>query len=126
VDLAPPIPYRQAVGEMLGADLLLVFQGPNFNSQIPAKVYEYLRAGRPILGLVDPKGDTAAQLRQFEATLLADIRDESDIAGRLGDWLRLRDGPGMPGQLERNIHAVRRYSRSSHAQALARLFDDLI
>ncbi|MBF1165907.1 MAG: glycosyltransferase, partial [Dechloromonas agitata] len=58
IDCQPPVPYRQALAEMLDADGLLVMQAANCNEQIPAKIYEYLRANRPILTLTDPQGDT--------------------------------------------------------------------
>ena len=63
VQLAPALPHRQAIEEMTRADGLVVMQAANCNQQIPAKLYEYLRAGRPVLGLTDPLGDTAGALR---------------------------------------------------------------
>jgi glycosyltransferase involved in cell wall biosynthesis len=63
VEVLPPVPYREALKEMLAADGLLVFQGTPFNTQIPAKIYEYFRARKPIFGLVDPAGETARVLR---------------------------------------------------------------
>ena len=56
VTLEPAIPYRAALAEMLAADALLVLQAANCNYQVPAKLYEYLRARRPILALTDPAG----------------------------------------------------------------------
>jgi hypothetical protein len=64
IELAPALPYREALAEMQSVDALLVMQASNCNAQIPAKIYEYLRAGRPILGLTDPAGDTADVLRR--------------------------------------------------------------
>ncbi len=49
IELAPPLPYREALEEMLRADGLVVLQADNCNAQIPAKLYEYLRCRRPIL-----------------------------------------------------------------------------
>jgi hypothetical protein len=63
VAVEPPVPYREALAEMLGADALIVFQGTPFNTQIPAKIYEYFRARKPILGLVDTSGETCRVLR---------------------------------------------------------------
>lgn len=64
VEVAPPVPYREALREMLAADGLIVFQGTPFNTQVPAKVYEYFRARKPIVGLVDGNGETARVLRE--------------------------------------------------------------
>jgi len=83
VDVAPPVPYRDALAEMLAADGLLVFQGLPFNNQIPAKIYEYFRAGKPIFGLVGTGGETARMLQAAGFTRLADMEDSEEIAPML-------------------------------------------
>jgi glycosyltransferase involved in cell wall biosynthesis len=80
VELAPPIPYRSALQEMMRADGLLVLQAANCNEQIPAKVYEYLRCGRPILALTDPAGDTARLLRDAGILNIARLDSADEIA----------------------------------------------
>lgn len=120
VEVAPPIPYRQAIAEMMGADLLLVFQGSHFNTQVPAKIYEYLRTGQPILALVDPLGDTAGQLRRFHGLTLCDIRVEQDIAQGLQAWLSGKEGHVAA---RANTQAAQSFSRSSQAGELAALMD---
>lgn len=125
VDIAPPIPYREAIGEMLGADLLLVFQGSHFNSQIPAKIYEYLRTGKPLLGLLDQTGDTATQLRTFEGIGLANIADHAEISTVFEQWLDQRKVPEYLSAQQRNVDTVQRYSRSSHTERLASLMSEL-
>lgn len=65
VSLAPPVSYNAALSEMMAVDGLLILQAANCNNQIPAKLYEYLRAQRPILALTDPVGDTAGKLRSM-------------------------------------------------------------
>lgn len=83
VKLAPAIPYQDALQEMLRADSLLLFQAANCNHQIPAKLYEYLRAGRPIFALTDPRGNTASALRAAGTTDIVDIANAGDIAAGL-------------------------------------------
>lgn len=125
VEIAPPIPYREAIGEMMGSDLLLVFQGAHFNSQIPAKIYEYLRTGRPILGLVDQAGDTASQLRLFEEVGLANISNKTEIVTAFQYWLDRRTNSDCLAAQQRNVNSVKRYSRASHTEKLAALFRGL-
>ena len=79
VDVRPAIPYAEALAEMLAADGLLVFQGSPFNNQVPAKIYEYFRARRPVLGLVDPSGETARVLGNAGFRSLADTDDAAAI-----------------------------------------------
>lgn len=123
VDIAPPIPYREAIAEMMGSDLLLVFQGSHFNSQIPAKIYEYLRTGRPVMGLLDPSGDTASQLRKFDAVELADISDSANIAEQMQQWLEHRQQVTYLEACENNTNIVKRYSRAFHTRTLAALMN---
>ena len=87
VETCPSVPYRQALEEMLRADGLLVMQANNCNEQIPAKVYEYLRARRPTLGLTDSVGDTAGVLRDAGLTHLAALESADDIATTLAAFL---------------------------------------
>lgn len=87
VFLEPSIAYEAALAEMLTADGLLVFQAANCNHQIPAKIYEYLRARRPILALTDPKGDTAKVLLDAGLTGIAPLDDKAAIAGKLVEFI---------------------------------------
>lgn len=126
VDIAPPIPYREAIAEMMGADLLLVFQGSNFNSQIPAKIYEYLRAGRQILGLVDLSGNTAKQLKKFDGVILADIKDGISISKHVEVYLADIINCKLIGNNIENKTKVLAYSRSFQTAALSKLFRECI
>ena len=88
IELCPPIPYRQALAEMLQVDALLVMQASNCNAQIPAKIYEYLRAGKPILALTDPVGDTAGVLREAGLNGIVRIDSAQEIALALPAFVR--------------------------------------
>jgi hypothetical protein len=63
VELGGQVSYRQALNEMRRADILLLITSPGRPLGIPAKLYEYLGAGRPILALAEPDGDVAWVLR---------------------------------------------------------------
>jgi glycosyltransferase involved in cell wall biosynthesis len=123
VSLEPRIPYAEALREMISADGLLLFQGPDCNRQIPAKAYEYLALGKPVLGLVDPEGDTHALLREAGVTTLASMTSKQEIAQALRDFLaRFRRGEvKLP-----NSAATMKYSRRSRAAELARVFDSVV
>ncbi len=126
VDIAPPVPYRDAIAEILAADILLVFQGSTFNAQIPAKIYEYLRAARPILGVVDTSGDTATRLRQFAATAVASITDPADIEAQLKALIQAMNSPSFPAELEKNAIPVQALSRESQTKQLANVLTEVL
>lgn len=59
VEFGGHVPYAQALQAMKQADILLVLDTAGRKVSIPAKLYEYLGAGRPILALSEPDGDVA-------------------------------------------------------------------
>ena len=101
VTLMQPVPYAEAVREMTEVDALLLMQASNCNSQIPAKAYEYLRAGRPILALTDPAGDTGDLMRRAGADASARLDSRAELLRVLPEFVarlqrgeaRLPDGP---------------------------------
>lgn len=118
IELAEPISYRAALQEMLCADGLLLFQASMCNHQIPAKLYEYFRAGRPILALTDPIGNTAEALRSAGANTIVDIADAQGIAAGLRAFLAgLRDASGKG--VTADVASIN--SRRSRTAELARL-----
>lgn len=120
LDIHGPAPYRQALQEMLAADGLLILQAANCNAQIPAKLYEYLRAGRPILALTDPAGDTAQVLGQAGIDAIAHLADAPGIAKLLGRFLSPdRQGLRVLPLAERVSQASRRGRTAELAQLLS-------
>jgi glycosyltransferase involved in cell wall biosynthesis len=122
VHLEPSIDYRDALREMLRADALLLFQGSDCNHQIPAKIYEYYRAGKPILALVGPQGITATKLRQAGVPDIADMTGAEDIAASLLKLLgRLRNGDRSGVARELAAKSSRRSRSAELANILNRI-----
>lgn len=120
LDICPPIPYRDALSEMLRADALLVMQASNCNAQIPAKLYEYLRAGRPILCLSDPAGDTVGVLRTAGIDAQARLDDDGEIASLFQAFLRPQE---RTLRCVANPEAIRSAGRLERTRRLALLLD---
>lgn len=119
VKLAPTIGYGEALREMLSADGLLLFQAANCNHQIPAKLYEYLRAGRAIFALTDHAGDTAATLRAAGVTDIVNLADEQEIIEGLRRFLASSsNGHGVPRA------TATQHSRRARTAELAKLLDE--
>jgi hypothetical protein len=123
VRLEPPRPYVGALAEMLTVDGLLIFQGHTSNPAIPAKLYEYLRARRPIFALVHEDGDTAAALRAEGVGCIVPLDSCEKIAEGLRRFLGdLRDGTSPVASLE----AVKKHSRAARAAELALLLSEIL
>ena len=121
LELCPAIPYREALAEMMQVDALLVMQASNCNAQIPAKIYEYLRAGKPILGLTDPQGDTAGVLRGAGLNDIARLDSADGIARALTVFMAAvhKGSAVLPAPA-----AVQSASRRGRSQSLADLLTD--
>ena len=108
-----------SLAEMLAVDALLIMQASNCNAQIPAKIYEYLRAGKPILGLTDPDGDTAGVMRHAGLNDMARLDSVDEIAVLLPRLVReWHDGKkALP-----LAHVVQQASRRRRSEAFASLW----
>jgi len=116
VSLLPPLSHHAAIQDCADADALLLFQAASCNHQIPAKVYEYLRLGKPILALTPPEGDTGRLLQQTGGATVVNLADEDQIYLSFPQFLRqLRDAvhPLPDGS------RVRQYERQRQTLALA-------
>jgi glycosyltransferase involved in cell wall biosynthesis len=122
VSLAPNVAYETALAEMLAVDGLLVLQASNCNHQVPAKIYEYLRAKRPILALTDPVGDTAAVLRSMGLTTITPLDDKAAIMATLLTFLQQLNNQTFEVAPYTTIQA---YSRQAQTQLLAQLFEEV-
>lgn len=123
VELAPALDYHRALAEMLVCDGLLLFQAANCDHQIPAKLYEYLRAGPPILALTTVAGETAAVLNEAGIGFQVAIDDCEAIKLGLMAFLRQHSDEALTGLPKAK---VARYSRTARTAELARLLDELV
>ncbi|NIR49303.1 glycosyltransferase family 4 protein [candidate division KSB1 bacterium] len=80
--------HKETLMYLSGSDLLLLIVAPGHEANIPAKLYEYLAADKPIL-LLSPKGATSAKIiRETERGLIANINDIADIKAKLYQMVR--------------------------------------
>lgn len=91
VESLPYLPHRQALAEMMAADALLLMVGAGGQQAeravvagwLPGKIFEYLRAARPMLLLGDPQGDAAQLLKRHGQGWIADETKPEQIAHAL-------------------------------------------
>lgn len=118
VELVGSVPYHEALREMMAVDGLLIFQGYTSNPAIPAKLYEYLRTGRPIFAMAHAQGETARLVHREKAGVVVDLEDSAAIELALASFLgELRAGRarGADGA------TVRQHARAARAEELAGL-----
>jgi len=123
VSLEPGFGYMQALKEMLSADGLLLFQGSNCNQQIPAKLYEYFRAAKPIFALTDKVGNTAETIREAGVNNIVDLTNKEEIKKGIVDFIgQLKAGVAQVADPE----VTSGYSRRALTAKFAKAFDNAI
>ena len=123
VSLEPPIGYRQALAEMMSVDGFLLFQGYTSNPAVPAKLYEYLRAERPILAMADAAGDTAGTLRKAGVGRIVPLESSEQIALQLMEFI---DGLRAGREPVATEAEIRRHSREAKSAEFANLLDSVL
>lgn len=125
LERAGQVPRRQALTAMRAASILaLVTDGAEGGrGLVPLKVYEYLGAGRPVLALCPPEGETGRLVRAAGGVVV----DPSDTCGAAAALRRLyerwRDGD-REASFNPSLVAAHRWDRL--AGRLAAVLDEAI
>ncbi len=121
VEFLPRVSYEASLAELGRASVLLLLQAsPDTVNQVPAKLYEYLRARRPVLALV-PDGATSEVLRDTGGGWVVNPADtvglRDTIAAAYQAW-----ASGRLDSLTADRATLERFSRERLAGELARHF----
>lgn len=101
--------------------LLPLRQEPEYRNVLPGKLFEYLGARRPVLGIGQSDGAMATILRDVDAGQTFDWTDESGLSAWLDDaWTRFGNG-----RLDIANADIDRFSRRSTARQMASLLDSI-
>ena len=117
--------HLDAVREQRGATVLLLplRNDPQYKPILPGKLFEYLAARRPILGIGQEDGAMAAVLEETVAGVMCDWNNEAGIRQFLtAAWKTFRDQGSVPP----TDGPVDRYTRRNLTARLARLLESLV
>ncbi len=110
-----PVPYAQAASRLRRADLLLLSTDPRRDDIIPAKLWDYLPIGRPILSLA-PNPEVGRILARTRTGA------EGDPVAQLNDYL---DNPASWRHTP-DTELIGTYSARSTTESLANLMRSLL
>jgi len=115
-------PHAIALRMMMESDVAVILLGGNafLSSEIPAKVFEYLFVGRPVLAIAE-EGDLTEILRQSGLGIIVRPKSTDSVA----DALRGLVADHAAGRLTRvpNKSYIRSFERTALAERLARVLD---
>ena len=121
VDIIPQIPHRECLQYILGTDVL-TFSVPD-KQWIPSKIFEYLRAGRPILAIADQDSDAVQMIRRINPGLCFASRDPDQIACHILNLVQNRQISDCGTQNNKRLWG---FERKQLAKQLAHTLDTLV
>lgn len=115
------VPYHESVALQKQADLLLLFvgAGPMASTWYPAKVFEYIATGRPILALT-PEGVAADLVAEAGTGIVVSPGDSAAIGQALVDLYRRWEQGSLPALVDPAF--PERFERRTLTAQLAGLF----
>ncbi|MBD3285058.1 glycosyltransferase [candidate division WOR-3 bacterium] len=114
------LPHKEAMARLERADLAYLPYHARYSYFIvPAKVYEYVGSGTPVLAEVDPTHETASILRDTGTGMIADEDDVDAVVKALRLLLKGR----FPYRPKRQH--IRYFDRRNEVEYLARLLNEL-
>jgi glycosyltransferase involved in cell wall biosynthesis len=119
VEVRPQLPQAECYQEMDLADVLVAikFDDPQYDLQIPGKIFQYLARGKPILGLMR-ETEAASILRQSGLGL---VRANADIQGIAAGLLELfNHRQALSERFRPNWEFIKSFSVANMARSLDR------
>ncbi len=120
------VPYAESQAYMVRADVLVLLLTGTLAGRyiLSGKIFDYLAARRPILGLVREDGDAARLMRDVEVGVVTGPSDPERVADGIRRCWRL----WKDGRLDELAPKgdISRFSRRNLTKELARLFDEVL
>jgi len=117
------LPHHEAEGLMQKSalNLLLMEKTSNYAGHIPGKIFEYLAAGTPVLGIGDPEGDSAEILRTSGLGKMhkQDSNWEEILQSCFESWLNSET-------VNPNIEYINQFHRQKLCEKLTEIFNRML
>ena len=119
------IPHEKVLPKLWEADLLLLILGfdPGGKGVLPAKLFEYVCTGRPVLSMVPADGEAQAALQVYNNGLTATGPDTEKVVRFLNQqfdlWVQ------SPEQRESVVSISPQFDRREQARKLANVLNDV-
>ena len=115
-------PYGDLPAMLSGADILLVpLDREKSHLSVPSKLYNFMAAGRPILGLADTSSEVAGLIGSTDCGICAEPDDPRDIARAI---LKIKNAPAQARRWGEN---GRKYAETTFGKdVVLRKYEELI
>ena len=123
LSIHPYIPHSKMLQEMINSALLLLIinKVPNNSGIITGKLYEYLAAKVPVLGLGPDDGEAACILQETGAGKMFDYNKIEEIA----DFIEMRYKEWQAGKTFSASNKIEKYSKINQTKQLAEILEKM-
>lgn len=126
VRLPGPVSHKVAVQSMMSSHVLLLITDGGWwgRNLVPAKLFEYLATGRPILAIV-PEGATSAILQEVGGSIIVDPADAEKIGEAICSLYR-KWKAGNLHMGNRRLEALARFAWQARTDELASVLERIV
>jgi glycosyltransferase involved in cell wall biosynthesis len=120
IEMIPRVSHQKSIEYMRSSHVLLLVipQAPKNEAILTGKIFEYMAAGKPILGIGPLQGDAAQVLMETHAGGMFDYDDTEKIIAFLSDKIRQYEN----GKVLWDDCSIDNYSRQKLTKQLIQLF----
>ena len=122
-DLPGWLPHHEAIERIRRADVALLLAARQ-KLQIPAKVFEYIAAGKPVLALTEPDGATGRLIARARCGYVVEQDDVHGLEGVLRTLLEQRRGGGV--KIDPDLEVVESLDIRPQTEHLAQILDGML
>jgi glycosyltransferase involved in cell wall biosynthesis len=117
------LPHDKVVAEQQRASLLLLVLNNTKNAKgiLTGKMFEYLAAGRPVLGIGPPDGDAAEIIHETKSGVVIDFDNQQGMQKELDEFY----GRFQRNELWSSASGVEKYSRKSLTGNLVKILNEI-
>ncbi|MBN1479383.1 hypothetical protein EH223_16320 [candidate division KSB1 bacterium] len=115
IDLKGILPHADTLKHLVQSDALLLIVANEHRANIPAKLFEYLAIGRPVLLLCPPGAAAEKIVAEIGSGAIANINDINDIKHKIQLFINHRADAITPRQFDK----INSYSSVSTTKKLA-------
>ncbi len=119
LNVAGYVPHNEAVRMQQSAQVLLLIEinSPETKSIIPGKLFEYMVAGRPVIGIGPAGSDFAEIIEDTQVGIFADYSEKAKLKETIAGYFELY----LEGNLSSKSTGIDKYSRRNITGRLATL-----
>src|SRR5574341_1420512 len=126
VELKGYLSHRESLKELTSASILLLIttDSPGAETLTTGKIFEYLRAGKPILGILPPSGVAASLIKESGAGVIVSPKNISGIKQILKDYFRKWINCELKVEIDQE--KLKQFERRQLTFKLAETFDKVL